>query len=148
MSRWSALLPCLHRAAFANYQQCLWCTTKLEADKVDLVRKWNANVTLMSERIVAVHTARTDHYHDDERGYNQELAVVYDAKIAILTRAAQSWMLAHPPPPEYAGVMADQGYTDFCPSRLVHLACSDAYVSNAYPPLTLFIWANTLSTVP
>ena len=93
-------------------------------------------VDVMNQRIIAVSTARIDHSQDDDRGYNNQLAILYDAKTAILRRAAQGWMLAHPPPPEYAGVMADPGYPGFCPSRLVHLACSDDYVSGASTALS------------
>lgn len=123
----------VHVDSLADRWQCVWCAYKREADKVDFVRKWNAQVAFFLEGIAAVTTARIDHEMDLERGFIDQLNTLYWAKRQILTRAAQSWMLAHPPPPEYAGVMAEPGYNNFCPSRLVHLACNDEYVSTACP---------------
>lgn len=82
-------------------------------------------------RLEAIDTARHDHSLDDDRGWSYMVRGAYEVKQAILKRAAQGWLLTHPPPApaEFAGLMATQGYRDFCPSRLCHVKCANPQVN-------------------
>lgn len=102
---------------------------KAIVDERDKDRKFNAQIGHFNNRITDVDTKRIDHSHDDERGWSFSVSVAYSAKEAIIRRAAQSWILTHPPPPDSAGIMATPGYQGFCPSRLCHLKCSNPQVN-------------------
>lgn len=72
---------------------------------------------------MAVNTQRVDAYG------SYLVTLTYELEERLLKRAAQSWMLAHPPPPEYAGVSAPREYAPFCASRLIHQQCANLDVS-------------------
>ena len=98
------------------------------ADEGPTVRVWNAQIRHFRNRILAVRTARTNHFHDEDRAFSPCVLRAYGAMEDVMTRAAKSWILTHPPPPDYAGIMATQGYWEFCPSRLCHAKCGNPQV--------------------
>lgn len=92
-------------------------------DKADQVAKYNAQVRHFNFHLLQVDTLRTD-----ARG-SFEVDMLYHLEETLLRRAAQSWLLAHPPAPEYASIKEPPVYAPFCASRLLHQQCANLDVS-------------------
>lgn len=101
---------------------------KVFADDFDAVLKFNAHIGQFLNRLNDVDAQKTDHSHDDDRGYSFHVSVAYDAKTAILTRAAKAWILAHPPPPVYQATPGRPVYQAFCTTRLINFKCRNPRV--------------------
>lgn len=112
---------------------------KALTDEYDATRKFNGHVNLFLHQLVDVDTQRIAHCDDHGSCWTLSLGLAYDAKVAIMTRAAQSWTLAHPPPPLYEGLGAPRGYRDFCTSRMCHFKCANPTVIHIrfpWPPVS------------
>lgn len=115
--------------------QCRWCIAKRECDGADVAARFNAQVRHFNAALDNLETAREGALD----GCGQETSFTYELERYLLVRAAQSWMLSHPPNPTWAIAAAPHGYPPFCRSRLLHFKCDNLDVSPlsaAHPTVT------------